>query len=603
MTGSPATDAVLRTDGAVVPPSTPTQVTTTVVLSYGEEAQRLLAADELAAAWSRLGTSCPWTTTFQGRPFVRAWFDHYGAGFAPVLVLGTSASGALFGLFVLGHDARTGELVVAGAHQAEYHGWIAEPEVGEEFGRAAVEALAKRFPRASLALCYAAPGMPVGWLSSSPYWRRRALVRPLSRALVDLSSDRAVRALSKGSNRSRLNRLRRLGDVRLERVVDPAELARVLDEVVPLYDLRQAGENGVLPFGDDARKRPFQENLFAKGLLHVTVLRVGARVAAAHLGFIDGENVGLGVFAHAPSLAEHSPGKMLLYLLFERLRGEGFRRFDMTPGPGWKDRFATHSDDVSRWTICFGSRNAAVLRARLTAERWAKRAAVGLGTTPDAVRETIGRLETIGARGLLRSVASRLARLRCWVHSDVECCIYHMDAASAARAEVVDEFAVDRIEDLLLFVPMESWQTRRDFLRDASARLAEGHHVVTRVEDCRLVAYGWLVPRQSRSFVSEIRHAVEFPPNSSVTYDYRTHSAARGRGLQRSALATALRLAASNPGTQHLWIGVLADNGPSRHNCVKMGWRHHASLRLRVRLGRRTVRGPSAIEAPALPTV
>lgn len=225
------------------------------------------------------------------------------------------------------------------------------------------------------------------------------------------------------------------------------------------------------------------------------------------------------------------------------------------------------------------------------------RAAAAEAAKHEAVR--FAAFRDLTAERILRVLAGRVVRARRWVWDHRECRIYRMAAGDASRAVAADEFAVDRFEDLLRFVPVERWQRRSTFLADAAQRLSEGHRVVTRIEDDRLAAYGWLAPRQSRSIVSEVRQEASFPPNSAVAYDFFTHPSFRRRGLQRSALATALRLAASVPGTEHVWIGVLADNGPSRRNIERLGWVHDRSLVLRTRLGRHFTGAGDAIPAAA----
>jgi peptidoglycan/xylan/chitin deacetylase (PgdA/CDA1 family) len=422
-------------------------------------------------------------------------------------------------------------------------------------------------------------------MSDGATWRRRCVVTNTPRALRDLGS--ADTSLRKGSNRSRLNRLALSGgDIRFDRVTDATDFARALDEICPLYDLRQGALHDVTPFAQDPLKRAFHEALFARGLLHVTTLRAGDSIVAAHVGVVDGDRVGLGVFAHSPVVAKQSPGKLHLHALARHLRDEGFATLDLTPGGGWKERFATRVDEVPVLTVHFRVRDAAVRRLRLAAEGAAKRAAIAAGTTPAGVRSRIAALRALGVRGLAAKIARRLTGVRRWFGQQVEYCLYTYDVAKAAEVPLPVPFAVNRFADLVLFTPMEPWQTRRGFFAECLERLSRGDRVYTHVEDGRLLSYGWLRPVQARSYNSEVRQEVLLPPGAAVAYDYHTHPLGRGRGLHKSALATALRDAASLPTTRRIWTGVAASNGPSRHNCDKMGWRHHCSLWMRTRFGR-----------------
>jgi RimJ/RimL family protein N-acetyltransferase len=116
------------------------------------------------------------------------------------------------------------------------------------------------------------------------------------------------------------------------------------------------------------------------------------------------------------------------------------------------------------------------------------------------------------------------------------------------------------------------------FLKRVLKGLEHGNHVYTFVEEGRLVHYGWLIERQQKSHLSEVGHDFYLPPDSAVLTDFYTHPAARGKGLYQQSLRQMLHDAALIPGTKHIFIGVLADNGPSRHVIEKVGFEYRFSF-------------------------
>ena len=162
-----------------------------------------------------------------------------------------------------------------------------------------------------------------------------------------------------GKHRKRLNKLARLGDLRFERLTSAEELAAVIDEIAVLYDLRQGGLGGDLPFVSDPTKSAFHLALMATPqLLHATVLRLGSHVLSAQLGLTGRGWLHFGVLAYSPLYGEHSPGVMHVRLLGQLAAREGFQAIDLTPGGAWKDRFATSHDTVSRLTVFAGRSHA-----------------------------------------------------------------------------------------------------------------------------------------------------------------------------------------------------------------------------------------------------
>lgn len=186
----------------------------------------------------------------------------------------------------------------------------------------------------------------------------RMMIHRHARPLALLHEEDDSRSLRKRGNRSRLNRLRRLGPLRFRRLRDPAQLDRVLDELIAHYDARQVLVHGTAPFRNDAAKRRYYRDLFAAAPddVCVTVSYIAERPVAAFLGPRTGSMVHLGLLMHAPDLEAHSPGKLHLLQLREHLSAEGMTVLDLTPGgDAWKERFAQTHDEVFE-VVLFRSR-------------------------------------------------------------------------------------------------------------------------------------------------------------------------------------------------------------------------------------------------------
>ena len=94
----------------------------------------------------------------------------------------------------------------------------------------------------------------------------------------------------------------------------------------------------------------------------------------------------------------------------------------------------------------------------------------------------------------------------------------------------------------------------------------------------RLLHYGWLIERQTESVISEVGQTNYLPADAAVLADYYSHPLARGRGLYQKSLSQMLHDAAAIQGTRRIYIGVMADNGPSRHVIEKLGFVYQYSF-------------------------
>ena len=84
--------------------------------------------------------------------------------------------------------------------------------------------------------------------------------------------------------------------------------------------------------------------------------------------------------------------------------------------------------------------------------------------------------------------------------------------------------------------------------------------------------------------MEDVQQSWRLPPGSAVLYGFYTHPRFRGRGLYASALRRMLTDVAVIPGLSEVYIGVRADNEPSRRVIEKVGFVYDRSFYERRRL-------------------
>lgn len=552
----------------------------------GAQAWSLLAEPSFNDAWDRVADRCPWATIFQRRPFLSIWYDCYRERFDPLMVIGRGEDSQIEALWFLAVDRSSDELVGAGTHHSEYHGWAATPDQSAEFVRAAFETIAAANLSKRLTLVFLAPGIPLEWVGAGKGYR--AFARPHRRGLMVLGdASPTEKSLRKKSNKSRLSRLRRVGDVDLTRAASRAELEPWIDEIAQFCDLRQGAINGATPFLSDPLKRELHLRLADEpDLLHSVLLRVGDQIGAVHIGGIDRGSVLLGLISHSPFLAKHSPGKLILLLLGRMLAEQGYERFDMTPGGDYKDRFATEWDEVVALDVFFDRRLQLAYSAKRSVRTLVKPLLAGIPATPKKrAGEVAERARTLLKRGILRSGRNALKVLASRTWSDDEYRFYRLEPEEIpAREEFPEGCRVDSIEDLLAFnesaMDGVGYET---FLRQSIDRLEAGGRVTTFRVDGELAHYSWLTGAAS-SVGSEFGHQLELDEPGVVLWDDYTAPKFRGRGLHGASLRARLELARRSGMTAY--IGVAARNGPSRHNIEKAGFKLCRRGFVKRRLGR-----------------
>ncbi len=442
-----------------------------VLLDREEDVFKKLEDARFVSAWRELSKSCTWSTAFQDVPFIKTWWQVYKDIYAPLLLYQTDKGQALAGLLALARHRGEGSLVVAGAEQAEYKCWLAGEGDDGQFILRAGEVLSDRFPQASLRFNFLPPGTPIAAVMANETWAKQAFVRHVSRPLRDIgASAEAGKSLEKKSNKSRINRLRKQGELRLEVLTSAKELAARLPQVAEQYDLRQGGVNAVMPFRSDERKAAFLAALMEiPDLFSACLLMLDDQVIAANLGVRTGRTVSVGVFSFSPLFAAHSPGKLLLLLLSAHLADRGIDTLDLTPGGAWKERFASRHDEVVDLWLHFDRRRALLQRAHDSALTHGKRLLSLVGVTPATLRAAIQSARTSTSRWLHATPPESSGPYSC----------YRLELPSAAENGSKPTCLRDPLSRLLDAV---DFATSPDFLKQSLRRLEGREHFYVPIE-------------------------------------------------------------------------------------------------------------------------
>ena len=520
--------------------------------------------------WQALYVACPWRNPYQSYEFVETWYRHYQHAYEPLLILGLDANArvrAIAPLCVESH-AITG----AGAAQAEYQGFLCRSETVAPFLNQLLALVAEVFPTYTLRLRYLLPSLLTS-IHQAGLTKHGLEIDSCERPLLALEREPLQASLKKKGTRSKRNRLARIGAVAVTHVEQPSADLQRFDEMVHIYDLRQAAENDTAPFLEDTNKRGFQIEWMARAAQQFFVVNMfaGTRLVAALIGVRAESTVHNAIFCFDPLLAQHSPGKLLIHEAGLLMLDAGVHTLDLTPGgDAWKARFSTHHDRVGELEYRCGW-----VRPMLQAvsEQLIDTSRRVIQRSPLTTRQLRDGLALI-RRVRPTAVANRVRRLG---EKRREFRVYRINPQHAPSGTLTRAASVDEVSDMLYFRPDEPWQRRQLILQAALQRLVGGEKLYTQRDGDRLAHYGWVVPLQSQAHFTEVAKSYHFPQPGAVLYDFYTAAYARGRGLYQATLSQMLHELATE-GRDLAYIGVLADNGASRHVIEKAGFEYVQSV-------------------------
>jgi RimJ/RimL family protein N-acetyltransferase len=106
--------------------------------------------------------------------------------------------------------------------------------------------------------------------------------------------------------------------------------------------------------------------------------------------------------------------------------------------------------------------------------------------------------------------------------------------------------------------------------------LEAGHHVYTRVENGKLVQYGWLIGSQDRRAATGDERYPVIPADSVLLADFYTYL--QDQSLSRSSLCQMLFDAANVFGAKQAYLCVSADNRALRQVVEEAGFTYQYGL-------------------------
>ncbi len=480
-----------------------------IVIETGVEARQRLESPAFKAAWDALYCQCPWATPAQSSDFALVWYSIYTERYQPFILAEYDEAGGLIGLLTLAVSRKDGGLTVAGAEQAEYQAWLSSAN-DTQFIVRALQSLRRALPAQTLQFKYLPPNTPLEAVLQDKRLRGRCSVRSYKRPLLTLAGQEIAESLRKTNTKSKINRLRKLGELKFLCITDLASAKALLPEIQAQYDLRQGAVHDSLSFQSDPCKSRFLLTLLEKtDLLHFTVLTVGGQVAAAQIGMHNAQYAMVGVFSHSPMLARFSPGKIhILFLAQERLEaGNSF--LDLTPGDdAWKDRFATNYDEVCVLTIHARRLHAGIHRAAIRGWLYAQKHAPHILTKMQQSRVALDVARRQSPLALLR--LNRLPPQR----------LYKCTPSVCPLSIPCPNIRLNCLEALLLFEPTQAWPDRQAFFQNALQHLEKGESCYTYSSDKRLVACVWRVVHSEAAPASDNTNSPNEESNALTLCDW-----------------------------------------------------------------------------------
>jgi len=455
-------------------------MTFTVTIFRGDDAHKTRCAPEFTAQWQSLAAITTHVTVFQEPAFVNTWYQQYAPEFEPVLVLGHDPENQLIGFLPLAIEKTSGNLTHAAAQQVEYSGWLCHPSYKNIFISQAIATVNHEISYSSWRWSHIPPHAEVDWLITpnkelkNIYFHYEKVASPI----LDLHNEEKIKKIKKSKSvKSKINRLKRKGDLHLEHITDIDRANKVMSLIPDLVNFRHGAAHGDLAFREDPLQHGFYQSR-ATNLTenHFSALWMGNTLLAFHFGGIDQDTIYIGLTAFDPRESKHSPGVIFILFLADMMQQQGIRYIDLTPGGDeYKERFCNDHHTLYR-PIIYSSHTEKYIDI----------------SKKKAKTSLINTLSKIGIEK--ESLAKKLPAKN--KHVDVKYTLFRINLENYnlidANEKNPSSLNIQKYNDLLIHQGYSNSYEMQALLNDATQRFSKEETLFTLMEDEKLKGYGWL---------------------------------------------------------------------------------------------------------------
>lgn len=499
------------------------ETNTNVEILEGSEALNLLTREEFLVQWDALYHDCPWATVFQSKEFVGTWFKLYQIKYRPIIVKATQ-NGKLNGLLTLAMLDK-GELHGAGGKHAEYQTWLSEEKNAESFIKLALSGLRKKYPGSDIKLKFLPERTPLAWVKTDPIWRNRCVLRAFDQPLLIVDEDGINNELRKKNRREKINRLKRQGDLKFERIQNLRHFNSVFETIVAQYDFRNGARYNKIPSQTDPLRNKLIQELYKLNLLHATILKVNDEIIAASIIAIGNKWLHLwGISSYSPSYAKYSPSILHFLMLGRMLIDEGFVTLDLTPGDDpYKQELATSK--VTAYELCVAGSITSLLKSTAVNLLWNKLAGAGINrkVLKDLFIKKLHLVRYNGWTSLVLTSKNRTDATRA-------CTYLVLLIKDTGNFREVKRLNRNNLNDFLAYAPTKGEKSRWEFLEEAMKRFEAGQCSYTFVQEGALILCLWVAP--SKILQSIPRFALldtTHPDKNCVLLNVYYHTSCEGK--------------------------------------------------------------------------
>ena len=490
---------------------------------------KIISNETFISTWKYLAENTNHCTVIQEYGFVVSWYQSYLDKYKPLMVLGYDEQENIVGILPLAITYDIEKLSFAGDNQAEYHSWICLKEYEEEFLVHSLIAIKKEYKLRKWEWGWLPPGIDINWFNSELLKKSGIYINMVTSKspLYNLeNTDKLNKMIKHKSNKIKINRLRKEGELRVERIRDRDCAEKLLEVVIDQYNFRHLSLYNHIPFQSDKNKREWHLNQMdmMPENTHFTVLWHGDELLACNIGCCTTDKVLVGLISYDPIKGTNSPGNIFLIKLMEFIKEEGYKFLDLTPGGDrYKEHFCNEHATIVKPTICFNQYNRIkdhtstslrnIIKKRYTAR--------DLASIQSLIQKSISLLK-------IKVLEPR--------DSTPSYFVYREKVDETIQNDTLPTLNRQRYADLLLYQYIDGILPHKELAYNAMKKFERGDRLYTMVSNEKLITFVWVAYSGKKHWRSTLKEKINLTENSAFIYDFYTSDKARENDIFQSCI-------------------------------------------------------------------
>jgi len=469
-----------------------------------DESLNIINDADFIAYWQSIAKASKEFTLIQEPDLVVSWYQAYQDQYDPLMLVAYDESKILIGILPLAISLDDGGISHAGHGQAEYNGWIAKPEIEEEFLIQSLILLKQECGLSKWDWGWLPPHANTNWLQSEKLKEQGIYVNigHCELPVYDLSdTDRIAQIKKSKSTKSKINRLKRSGDLKIERITDVARAKEVFVDLKKVSNFRNLAVYDNMPFvGENSNKEQWHlSHLDGSDNVHFTVLWQGDEFLACNFGFCSDDTVIIGLFTYNPVQGAHSPGNVFLIELIEFITAEGFKTLDLSPGGDpYKERFSNNHITLSKPVFSFGK----VTKLKTDAITFVK----------NKVKEKYSYRDIVALKSNLKK---KVNEFRKTTNNEYEMSKLNLVSSNVSEISIVCQ----KYDDLLLYKEAGGYKKQSEVVFSSLKNFERGDFLYTLIQDNELMFYTWVSVSGKKHWNNELNELTTTTGNNILFYD------------------------------------------------------------------------------------